>query len=165
MLSTLQTLAPARSQFRALCYRQTSARIGHAVAKASVMRLQEVHCLPSPQLVPSSVFAWNCPGPADSFSPSVPLTYASFLGSLPPPPSLSSSCAISPWFPSVLRCALYFSPLRVIGLRSHLVMNSIKMQQMKNSFSMVICCLSVLGFFEFKTSSLHIFAWNLWQMG
>ena len=29
----------ARSQFRAICYRQTSARICHAVAKASVMRL------------------------------------------------------------------------------------------------------------------------------
>ena len=29
----------ARSQFRALCYRQISARLGHAVAKASVMRL------------------------------------------------------------------------------------------------------------------------------
>ena len=27
----------ARSQFRALCYRQISARLGHAVAKASVM--------------------------------------------------------------------------------------------------------------------------------
>jgi hypothetical protein len=29
----------ARSQFCAICYRQTSIRIGHAVAKASVMRL------------------------------------------------------------------------------------------------------------------------------
>ena len=29
----------ARSQFRAICYRQTSARICHAVAKASVLRL------------------------------------------------------------------------------------------------------------------------------
>jgi hypothetical protein len=29
----------ARSQFRAICYRQISARIGQAVAKATVMRL------------------------------------------------------------------------------------------------------------------------------
>ncbi len=49
----------ARSQFRAICYRQTSARIGHAVAKASVMRLLGVPRLPLPQLIPSYVLAWN----------------------------------------------------------------------------------------------------------
>jgi hypothetical protein len=84
----------ARSQFRAICYRQTSARIGHAVAKASVIRLLGVPRLPLPQLVPSSVLARNRPDPAESFSPFVPLTYASSLGSPPPPSSLSSSYAV-----------------------------------------------------------------------
>ncbi len=113
----------ARSQFRAICYRQTSACIGHAVAKVSVMRLLGVLRLPLPQLISSSVLARNRPGPADSFSPSVPLTYASSLGSLPSPSSLSSSYAPSLWFPSVLRCSFFSSPLSGIGLRSHLVMN------------------------------------------
>ncbi len=86
----------ARSQFRAICYRQTSARIGHTVAKASVMRLLGVPRLPLAQLIPSYVLARNRPGPADSFSPPVPLTYASSLGSLPSPLYLSSSSAHSP---------------------------------------------------------------------
>ena len=34
----------ARSQFRAMCYRQISARLGHAVAKALVMRLLDSSC-------------------------------------------------------------------------------------------------------------------------
>ena len=67
-------------QFRAICYRQTSARIGHAVAKASVMRLLGVPRLPLPQLIPSYALARNRPGPADSFSPPFPLTYASSVG-------------------------------------------------------------------------------------
>ena len=75
----------ARSQFRAICYRQTSARIGHAVAKASVMRLLGVPRLPLPQLIPSYALARNRPGPADSFSPPFPLTYASSLHPLLPP--------------------------------------------------------------------------------
>jgi hypothetical protein len=86
----------ARSQFRAICYRQTSARIGHAVAKASVMRLLGVPRLPLPHLIPSYALARNRPGPADSFSPSLPHTYASSLGSLPSPSSLSFSSASSP---------------------------------------------------------------------
>ena len=86
----------ARSQFRAICYRQTSARISHAVAKASVMRLLGVPRLPLPQLIPSYALARNRPGPADSFSPPFPLTYASSLGSLPSPSSQSSSSATSP---------------------------------------------------------------------
>ena len=86
----------ARSQFRAICYRQTSARIGHAVAKASVMRLLGVPRLPLPHLIPSYALARNRPGPADSFSPPFPFTYASSLGSLPSPSSLSFSSASSP---------------------------------------------------------------------
>ncbi len=86
----------ARSQFRAICYRQTSARIGHAAAKASVMRLLGVPGLPLPQPIPSYALARNRSGPADSFSPPFPLTYASSLGSLPSPLSLSSSSAPSP---------------------------------------------------------------------
>ena len=66
----------ACSQFRAICYRQTSACIGHAVAKASVMRLLGVPRLPLPQLIPSCALARNRPGPADSFllipSPTLP---------------------------------------------------------------------------------------------
>jgi hypothetical protein len=83
----------ARSQFHAICYRQTSARIGHAVAKASVMRLLGVPRLPLPQLISSYALARNRPGPADSFSPPFPLTYASSLGFLPSPSSLSFSSA------------------------------------------------------------------------
>ena len=86
----------ARSQFRAICYRQISARIGQAVAKASVMRLLGVPRLPLPQLTPRAALAWNCPGPADSFSPPLPLTYASSLCSHLPPSSVSSSPAPSP---------------------------------------------------------------------
>ncbi len=41
--------AAARSQFRAISYRQISARISHAVAKASVMRLLGVTPLPLPR--------------------------------------------------------------------------------------------------------------------
>jgi hypothetical protein len=43
------------------------------------MRLLGVPRLPLPELIPSSVLARNRPGPADSFSPSVPLTYAPSL--------------------------------------------------------------------------------------
>ena len=57
----------ARSHFRALCYRQISARIGHAAAKATVMRLLAVPRLPVAR-VPLRELARNRPGPADSFS-------------------------------------------------------------------------------------------------
>ena len=86
----------ARSQFRAICYRQISARLGLAVAKASVMRLLGVPRLPVPPPVPRAVLARNCPGPADSFSPPLPLTYASSLSSPLPSSSLSLSPASSP---------------------------------------------------------------------
>ena len=68
-----------RSQFRAIAYRQISARIGIAVAKASVMRLLGVPRLPLPPFVPRAALARNRPGPADSFHPFVPLSYASSL--------------------------------------------------------------------------------------
>ena len=86
----------ARSQFRAICYRHISARIGHAVAKASVMRLLGVPRLPLPPSVSRDVLARNCPGPADSFSPPICLTYASSLASQLPPSSISPSPASSP---------------------------------------------------------------------
>ena len=73
----------ARAQFRALCYRRMSARIGHAVAKASVMRLLAVPRLPVPAPVPRALLARNCPGPADSFLFSPPSSYRdSLLSSL-----------------------------------------------------------------------------------
>ena len=86
----------AGSQFRAISYRQISARIGHAVAKASVMRLLGVPRLPLPPFPPRASLARNCPGPADSFSPPVPLSYASSL-SLPSASSQSVS-SFSPAF-------------------------------------------------------------------
>jgi hypothetical protein len=88
----------ARSQFRAIAYRQISARIGIAVAKASVMRLLGVPRLPLPPFLPRAALARNRPGPADSFSPPVPLSYASSL-SLPSASSQSVSSfspALSP---------------------------------------------------------------------
>lgn len=86
----------ARSQFRAISYRQISARIGHAVAKASVMRLLGVPRLPLPPFVPHARLARNCPGPADCFSPPIPLSYASFLSSFPAPSQSVSSSPLAP---------------------------------------------------------------------
>ena len=86
----------ARSQFRAICYRQISARIGQAVDKATVMRLLGVPRLPLPLFLPRTAFAWNRPGPADSFSPPFPMTYASSLLSPPPTSSALSSPIFSP---------------------------------------------------------------------
>ena len=89
----------ARSQFRAICYRQISARVGQAVAKATVVRLLGVPRLPLPLFLPRADFAWNRPGPADSFSPPIPMTYASSLLSPPPPSSaLSFGAESSPVF-------------------------------------------------------------------
>ncbi len=58
----------ARSQYRAISYRQISARIGHAVAEASVGCLLGVPSLPLLPFIPRDILARNCPGPADSFS-------------------------------------------------------------------------------------------------
>ena len=49
-----------RSHLRAIAYRQISARLGHAAAKASDMRLLGIPRLPLPPLVPRSVLARNC---------------------------------------------------------------------------------------------------------
>ncbi len=78
----------ARSQFRAISYRRVSARIG----QASVMRLLGVPRLQLQPFSPRASLARNCPGPADSFSPPVPLSYAS---SLFPFPALSQSASSS----------------------------------------------------------------------
>ena len=86
----------ARSQFCALSYRQISACIDQAVAKASVMRLLGIPRLPMQQLVPRSVLARNCPGPADSLSPPVLPSYTSTLASFALSSSVSSSPAHSP---------------------------------------------------------------------
>ena len=57
----------ACSQYCALRYRQISARMGHAVAKASIMRLLGLPRLPVSHPVPRSILARNCPGPLDTF--------------------------------------------------------------------------------------------------
>ena len=56
----------ARSQYRALCYRHLTARLGHAVAKATVMRLLALPRLPLHHPPDRSSLARNRPGPADS---------------------------------------------------------------------------------------------------
>ncbi len=105
----------ARSQFRAICYRQTSesARIGHAVAKAFVMRLLGVPRLPLPHIIPSYALARNLPGPADSFSP---LFLSPMLPPLDPSPLLRPYPIPLPLLrnSSVLLDALSFLILRVL---------------------------------------------------
>jgi hypothetical protein len=78
----------ASSQYSAICYRQSSARLGHAFAKAAVMHILGVPRLPLQQSIPSALLALNCPGPADQLlSPTLPpLAYPHPLHS-PPLPS------------------------------------------------------------------------------
>ena len=59
-----------RAQFRALSFRHISARIGHALAKATVMRLLGTPSLPRDLPLPRTALARNRPGPAD-FLPSL----------------------------------------------------------------------------------------------
>jgi hypothetical protein len=54
-----------RAQFRARCYRYSSARVGAAIAKATVMRLSGAPSLPAPVPVPSAQLARNAPSAAD----------------------------------------------------------------------------------------------------
>ena len=61
-----------RAQFRARCYRYSSARVGAAIAKATVMRLSGAPSLPAPAPVPSSLLARNAPSAAD-FLPAGPV--------------------------------------------------------------------------------------------
>ncbi len=75
------------------------------IGKASVMRRLGIPRLPLPQLVPSSVLARNCPGPADSFSPSP----------LPPPLDPSSLLRLYP-LPNKFLC-----PFSVIPLCSYIL--------------------------------------------
>jgi hypothetical protein len=62
----------ARSQFRSLCLRQSSARLGYALAKATVQRLLATPHLPVSDTLPNSALARNRPGPADFLPPSLP---------------------------------------------------------------------------------------------
>ena len=55
-----------------------------------MLSLLEVPRLPLPSFVPRAALARNYPDPADSFSPPIPLTYASSLSSLSPVLSQSS---------------------------------------------------------------------------
>jgi hypothetical protein len=102
-LLALQGLSPMDLSTCSQFCRQSSDRLGHVVAKNSVVRLfLGVLRISLPQPVgpiPSSFLPQNCPGLADSFSPPILLTYAS-LGSLPPfvllflcPFSMMSRCS------------------------------------------------------------------------
>ena len=69
----------ARAQYSQLCFRQSSARLGHTIAKATVtvMRLLAMPSLPASAFPSRACLAWNRPCPADSltsFSPSIPLS-------------------------------------------------------------------------------------------
>jgi hypothetical protein len=57
----------AWSQCRALCFRQSSARLGHALARATIQRLLSLL-----QLLPHALLARDRPGPADFAYPSFP---------------------------------------------------------------------------------------------
>jgi len=53
-----------RSQFRARCFRYSSARISAVLAKATVLRLTGAPNLPAPSYAPAAALAHNCPGPS-----------------------------------------------------------------------------------------------------
>ena len=74
----------ARSQYRALCYRHLTARLGHAVAKATVMRLLALPHLPLHHPPDRYSLAQNRPGPADSLllSSQFPVLSSSLSSSL-----------------------------------------------------------------------------------
>ncbi len=83
-----------------ICYRQTLARIGYAVAKASVMLLLGVPCLPVQPCAPYFLLACNSPGQAYSFSPPVTDSY--------------SHLCFHPWIPFPTVCFLFLCPFSVI---------------------------------------------------
>ncbi len=98
------------------------ARLGHAVAKASVMRFLGVPRLPLPHPVSAAFLARNRPGPADSLlSSRSPHLY--FLPLFTPVPFSPLLFRVPCPCPSVLCCSPFFSSLSVIGLRSSFVMN------------------------------------------
>ena len=125
LLVRSQDLSPldpsARSQFRALSYRQISSRIGQAVAKASVRRLLGIPRLPMPPIVPRSVLARTAL-PRQilflllSFPLMPPLLLLFLCPPLSPPPLL--------FLPNLLflflRCSPLLSCLSVIDLCSFL---------------------------------------------
>ena len=69
-----------RAQFRALSFRQISAQLSNALAKATVMRLLGTSSLPRQLPLPRSALARNRPGPAD-FLPSSSSSQISLLPS------------------------------------------------------------------------------------
>ena len=88
----------SHSQYRALCYRQISAGIGHAFAKAALMR--HLLCLAYPFLLPSiaviiALLLRPEPAARNCFGPTDPFPLLNFLSSLFPclllPPSSFSS--------------------------------------------------------------------------
>ena len=94
----LPPLAPSdRSQFRARCFRYSSARISAALAKATVLRLTGAPTLPAPSYAPAADLAHNSPGPS-AFLPrrrssSRPAPPSSCVPDSPSPPSRPPSVA------------------------------------------------------------------------
>ena len=90
-----------RAQFRANCYRSSSARVAAAMAKATVMRLTGTPSLPTVPPVPRQHLAHNLPGPSDTRSfrrrPPAPPACPSPLPPLPPllpPPFLLPAASL-----------------------------------------------------------------------
>ena len=75
----------ARSQFRMLCFRQSSARVGFALAKATVKRLLATPSLPFQPSFLRIPLGLNRPGPADFVPHAFILPCPSPLPSLPSP--------------------------------------------------------------------------------
>ena len=87
----------ARAQYRHHCFRQSSARLGHAIAKATVMRLLACPSLPLPPLPSRDLLARNRPGPADPvFSFPSHFSPASLIASCSHPPSPAASVSAHP---------------------------------------------------------------------
>ncbi len=81
-----------QAQFRANCYRSSSARVSAAMAKAAVMRLTGTHSMPTVPPVPRQHLAHNLPGPSNTRNlrprlPASPPSRSPIPPPIPPPPS------------------------------------------------------------------------------
>jgi hypothetical protein len=85
-----------RAQYRQLCFRHHSAHLGHALAKATVLRLLATLSLPSSTTPSRAYLARNCPGPADSLLSFSDASSLPLSSSLPPSHSLKESLSFSP---------------------------------------------------------------------